>query len=505
LLLVGAVVPGGALAQSSKTVGPKYGGVLKLCVNTDAVTLGYPPQMRSWQDFIMSAPALETLCRFDPSGKLVPWLAQSWQLHPKTKTVTITLRKGVKFHDGTRFDAQAVKWNLEHFTAAGRTEIKEVKKILVVDDYTLRLVLDQWNSSIMEAITMFIPMVSPTAFKKYGKDWMVTHPVGTGPFEFVSWERDVAVKYEKFKEYWQKGKPYLDGVEWRVIRDPMTAVASFKRGEIHVYAGMTPLMAKELKDWGAEVVPLKTGLGALIAGVIGDSAHPDSPFANLKVRQAVSHAIDTKMIVNKLLYGYGILTNQWAVPGSWSYNPNVKGYPYDPKKAKQLLAEAGYPKGFKTKLTTDSSPTAVQFATAVQGYLRQVGIIAELEVLDRGKYDQLTSRLGWKGLITWTSRADADVAIVMPRNLSRAGVLYANSIIHPEKIENLLVQARTAPDFPTKVKVAQELQKAVIDEFAIMTPVYVSTMPAAKQRNVRGDGINQTHASMWTPADAWLE
>lgn len=505
-LLSGCGTSKSTQSQGSTSTEPRKGGVLKLGIGYNPVALGFAPDIKTFQEFIISAPAIETLGRFDETGKMQPLLAESWQSDPNAKTITIKLKKDIKFHDGTDFNSEAVKWNLEQFLKAGRAEAKGLKSVDIVDGYTVRLNLAGWNNGLLDALSCFVPMVSPTAFNKNGKEWADKNPVGTGPFQFVSWDRDTAVKYKKFEGYWQQGKPYLDGIEWRIITDPMTAAASFKAKELSVFVNLPSETAKQLEESGASIVKNKSGLGTMAIGVISDSANPESPFANIKVRQAVSHAIDVKAIVESLLHGYGTLTTQWGAPGSWSYNPDVKGYPYNPDNARQLLAEAGYPNGFKTKLTTLSLTEEVKVMTAVQGYLAKVGIDAQLEQAATGRYTQITgNQTAWDGLILYRGRGDADVTMYMPRNFSAKGVLFVKGIIHPEKIEKLLYDAAAAPDFETKKNLAQQLQKSVYDEYALLTPIYISTLPAAKYKTVHNDGINAAHASAWTPENAWIE
>lgn len=487
------------------TTGPRSGGTLKIGLNADASSLGYPPDPKTIQDFLMMVPAVETLGRYDAQGNIVPWLAESFKEDAAAKTITIAIKKGIKFHDGTDLNADAVKWNLDQFVAAGRAEMRGTSGVTKVDDYTVRVSLSDWNNTILHGIAYFAgPMISPTAFQKNGgKDWAQKNPVGTGPFQFVSWDRDVSLKYKKFDGYWQKGKPYLDALEFRVIKDPVTAAAALKAKDVDMLILMPAQTAKDLESAGVTVKKLETGLGAAINGIISDSANPNSPFADVRVRQAMSYAIDVKAIVDTQLYGYGVLTNQWATPGAWSYNPDVKGYPYNPDKAKQLLTQAGYANGLKIKMSVNNNPENVQIYTAIQGFLGKVGITAQLEPIENARWVQFTSQSGWDGLINFSSRADADSALVMPRVFSAKGVLFTKSIVHPDSLEKMLADISVAPDAATKKKLAFDLQKAAFDDLALFTPLYVTTLPVAKYPYVNNDGFNTTHGSLWTPEDAW--
>jgi peptide/nickel transport system substrate-binding protein len=488
-----------------KTTAPQYGGTLKICVLRDALSLGNPPDLRGYMDYLMSRPCVETLGRYDKTGKMVPWLAKGWKEDPKAKTITLVLRQDVKFHDGTDCSAEAVKWNLDQFRTSGRDELKRVESVDIVDTHTIRLTLTEWDNTVLSAVGYFAgPIISPTAFKTKGKDWCKNNPVGTGPFQFVGWNHDVSVTYKKFNDYWQKGKPYLDGIEFQIVKDVVTAASAFRKHEMDMFVDVPGQYAKEFNSQGIQVTTLNTGMGTTLVGLVGSSARSDSPFAKVKVRQALSYAIDTKTIAETILTGGGIATNQWGVPTGWSYNPKVKGYPYNPGKAKELLKQAGYLNGFKTKLYCISDPENQQLMTAVQGYLAKVGIDGELEPLTWAKRDQI-SVSGWDGLQPWTSRPDPDLAWTMPRTLSSSGVVYTKSIIHPEKIEKTLVDVRKANSFKEKKALAYELQRLVFDEYAVFTPFYVKVLFGAKYPAVHTDGFYTIEGSQWTPEDAWME
>jgi len=268
---------------------------------------------------------------------------------------------------------------------------------------------------------------------------------------------------------------------------------------------LTPLIARDLKASGFNLIELKTGLGLLMLGMMPNSAMPDSPFANLKARQAISHAVDTKAILDSQYFGFGVATQQWGVPNGYWANPNFKGYPYNPEKAKQLVAEAGYPNGIKTKILTLSDPENVAVSTAIQGMLAQANINAELDVADNARYRQLTSQTNFEGLCWARFRADSDLAMIMPRNLSANGTIMVKSIVHPEKIEKLLVEAKQAPDQLSKRAKIWELQQVTFEEYSIFSPMIVPSGLAAKKLYVHSDGLMTVEQTQWTPEDAWLE
>lgn len=256
-------------------------------------------------------------------------------------------------------------------------------------------------------------------------------------------------RFSKFDGYWQEGKPYLDAVEWRIIDDPMTAMAALQAKEISALENVQPDIARQLEGSDIIIKKLETGLGAMSIGFVGNSINPNSPFADVRVRKALCYAVDAEAITDSILYGYAVVCNQWGVPSSWCFNPDVENYGYNPEKAKQLLAEAGYPNGLKTKLTTITSTMEVQTMTAVQGYLAEVGIDAQMELIEQAHYREITAAgvEPWDGLILYRGRGDPDIVTYMPRNFSSNGTLMVYGFITSDKVDQMLLDAAAAPDF----------------------------------------------------------
>jgi len=477
------------------------GGILKVSTGVTPMNLGDPPAVTS--SLLPGSPCIETFLHFDETGAPIPWLATGWEVNANAKTIILTLREGVKFHDGTDFNAEAAEYNLERYAASASAMLNTVESVDVVDDYTVRLNLSEFDNSIVMNLARNAGLVaSPTALETKGPEWVDTHPVGTGPFKFVSWERDVAIKYERFDDYWQKDKPYLNGVEWVIIADPMTQLATFQRGDVDVLLGVSPKDAKDIEASG------KYNFGRLPATIMGlasNAGQPDSIFTDIKVRQAVSYAIDSQTICDVIGYGYWDAANQLASSSGWGYNSSVVGYPYNPEKARQLLAEAGYPDGFKTKILCPNAPKdTVDAFTAIQGYLKEVGIDAEIDIAEMGRYFQGITG-GWEDLIVYSagygSPDDAFRQKLQLHSSSRGWV----SILHVPEVDALIMQALSTPDFETKKALAQEVNKAVADEYCVVSFVYIKNNIAARDKMVHDDAIYEVTHNHFTPEDTWIE
>ncbi len=476
--------------------------VFRIGAQADAVVLGYPPGVRRVNSSRLLNTCLETLIRFDPAGNPTPWLATEWSVDVDTPAIFLTLRRGVSFHDGTRFDAAAVKWNLDQYRASGRTELSKVTEVERLDDYRLKLTLSELDNTILGNLAGAPgTIISPSAFEKHGRRWSERNPIGTGPFRFVSWDRDVRQVYERFDDYWQEGKPYVDGVEWVIIAHPMTLIAAFKNGDVDAVVELAPKDAFEMmSDERFEISRATVGVGGF--GLAFDSANPESPFADVRVRRAVIHSVDTNAIIEELTYGMFEPTNQIVSPSHWAYNPGVRGYPYDPDRARELLAEAGYPNGFRTRLTTWNQPAlTVDAFTAVQGYLARVGIDAEMALVDTGRLNKIVIGGGWDGLMWCAPGApNPDATRALSTDLSERSPLWT-SVDHPPEYEATLDEARRVPDLEDKQRLTQEVSRIAVDHHAMILYLWSRVDMAARHRNVHDDGLYRLNRTQWTPAD----
>src|SRR4051794_724254 len=355
VLLLAACAPTPAAQQSAakpdQSGQPQNGGIMRVVENAEGgAPLGTPWEIRGI-DTKLPKPAIETLLREDPNGNYSPWLAESWKVDPATNSLTLSLAKGVKFQDGTDFNAEAVKWNLQH--AIDAKNVTGWKSFDAVDPTTLRINFEAYQNDYLSALsgTTVGGMISPTAFDKNGLEGARNNPVGTGPFKLDSFERGSKLRYVKWDGYWKKaqGLPHLDGVEYLFIRDSMTQqTAMLAKGDqrVDVLASTSGEQAAALKAQGLNVLSMPVGPVSLIP----DSKNADSPLSKEKVREAISYAIDRESIAKARGFGYWQPAYQLPNPGSPQFLTDFAGHKYDAAKAKQLLAEGGFPTGFKTRI-----------------------------------------------------------------------------------------------------------------------------------------------------------
>jgi peptide/nickel transport system substrate-binding protein len=395
--------PSGVGQTTSSTI-PKYGGTLRNILSVGPPNIGWPAEITSGAADLQYC--LETLLHSDNKGNIVPWLAESYKIADDMKSITFKLRKGIKFHDGSDFNAGVAKWNMDNMINAHKQP--NWVAVDVTDDYTIRLNLKEWSNTLLfsfaesEPATLFI---SKAAYDKNGKTWMKTNPVGTGPFKLESFQQDVSLKIVKNPDYWRKNAdgnqlPYLDGIECLIIVNPTTREMTMKTGG----ADMANIdLGKSAADYAAMGLKIITSMDANLI-LVPDSAHTDSIWSNQKIREAVEYAIDREGISKAFGHGFTQAAYQIPARSSTAFDPDFPlGRKYDPEKAKQLLAEAGYPNGFKSTIIADPFANR-DIVTTLQAQLAIVGIQVELEFPEAGKW---VSHLGPAG--TWQN-----AAILMP-------------------------------------------------------------------------------------------
>jgi peptide/nickel transport system substrate-binding protein len=480
---------------------PQYGGTLILSDFLEENVIGYPPMIMRPPAMRQGGAALENLLHTDMAGKMIPWLATAFKEDPKAKTVTLTIRKGVKFHDGTDFDTEAVKWNLDQQVAAKGLGSDNIKSVEILNDSTVRINLTEWDSTFIASLAQATGlMMSPTAFKKNGKDWCVNNPVGTGPFQIVSRQQGVRTIFKKFDNYWQKGKPYLDRIEFTPVQDSLTREMSLRKKELDLLITQSPTNLKTLEKEGLIAMRRTQPAGARC--LVFDSANPKSPFADVRVRQAAQYAVDTKAIIDTIFKGEHEYSFHQVFKGSWAYNQSIVGYPYNPAKAKQLLTAAGYPNGFKTKIIYRSSPENDQMYGAVQSYLKAVGIDAEMEIIQIGRWNELIAGGKWEGMLVG-SNSNIDVLAMTREMFGGTGKLV--SMATPPDYLKAIENGIKATDFASKQKWTQEALKLQTDKYCLVLNLFIAREFGAQQPYVHNHGLlGNPNTGLWTPEDAWV-
>lgn len=368
---------------------------------------------------------LEPLVDNDPDGKLIPMLATSWRLIDNF-TWEFKLRPNVRFHNGEPFNAEAAKFSVEraqtHPRSLQKAYVSLIKEARAVDDVTLRLITSAPAPDLLSNLANNIYMVPPRYAREAGDEGLARKPVGTGPYRFVEWIRDDRIVLEANPNYWGP-KPQATRVTIKPIPEGATRVAALLAGEVDVVEGIPvpdiPRVAKTrgfkvLRKQGPRLIFLAMDTfrdrgGRHPQGSPGINDGAANPFKDVRVRQALYYAINTKEIVEQVLGGAAAPAEQMLPPFMLGYNPKVRRPSYDPSKAKRLLAEAGYPNGFTVRLDvpTDRYVNDREVGLALVGMLSRVGITVTLNGMPRAIYfprmrvfDTSLQMSGWLTLIS---------------------------------------------------------------------------------------------------------
>ncbi|MBS3965689.1 MAG: glutathione ABC transporter substrate-binding protein [Truepera sp.] len=447
--------------------------ILIVAQGTDAVTLD-AADITDSPSATVSSHIAETLYELTPEGTIVPLLAESHEVSADGKVWTIRLRQGVTFHDGTPFNAEAVKFNIDRFLDPAnaftfRFLLGRVASVEVVDEYTVRFNLSTTFAPFLAHLTHnSVAIQSPTAIQTFGENYR-DNPVGTGPFRFVSWVKGQHIDLATFENYWGE-RPGIDGVRFLAVPEATTRMALVETGEAHVAVRVPPADVARLDAHPEITVDNTSGVRTIYIYF----NHTKEPFTDVRVRRAINHAVDKELITEFLLGGAARPSDAPVAPGIFGYTP-VGFYEFNPELARQLLAEAGFPDGFSTTLY---SPTGryvmdIQITEAVQSMLADVGITAEIVTLEWAAYLEITRQaadvnvvpfamLGW-GTVT----GDADYGLFPLFHTSEHAPAGSNRSFYSNAlVDALLDEARANPDPSLREQLYRDAMQIIWDDAA---------------------------------------
>ena len=451
--------------------------------------------------------------------KIIPQLAKTWEVSPDGLTYSFALRDGVKFTDGTPFDAASVKFNWDRFYdpqspyfdpvfRANKLVVHQfLDRIETPDAATVKFVMKQPYSSFpsLMAGSQSPYIGSPASIKQWGKD-VGEHPVGTGPFKFVERQRGQKIVLEKNKDYWGT-KPHLDGVIYRPLPEAASRVAALRTGEADLILVPPPDTIQQLKDAGFVIKQ-------------GPTAHiwywvpivRNAPFDNPKVRQAFSLAINREGIAKELMRDTVIPAYSMIPPGAPAYEKEYQPFKYDPAKAKQLLAEAGLASGFSTIIATSVDGSGqlltVPIAEWIQRDLKAVGIDAKIET-----YEWQTYLGKGVGNAAWGYRKDLGAyqsSFGAPYNFWLAQIAHSRVVIDARpygwyknpQADSLMDRALAELD-PTKQNDLYRQANRLFTEDAAYIPVVSDLAPVAMSPKVKG--FARTSEESYDLTGIWME
>ena len=420
------------------------GGTMRIAMDADNTTMD-PHRSTAAVDRQVYNNVYGKLVDIDVKFGIVPQLAQSWDIKNGGLTYIFKLHRGVKFHDGTDFNADIVKWNFDRMrdpalASPRRSEIAPVKDVKVVDPYTVEITLSAPFTPFLSVLTDRAGMmVSKAAVEKF-KDDFARNPVGTGPFRFVEWVKDDHMTLKRFDGYWEKGLPYLDEIIYRPIPDSSVRFTALRTGQVdfmHQIQSKDVAAARAERSLTVSEIPSLWWQGIHLNNQV-------APFNNKAIRQAIWYAVDRNVIQRVVYYGQGAPAWSPFPPSMWAQDRDFSDWKRDPAKVRAKLAEGGMPSGFSFTIKGWNQPSQIQELQIVQAQLKELGVDMKIELLEFGKlladlnsHNFAALRIGWSG------RPDPDgnahVFLHSKGGLNR--VRYSNP-----KMDELLDAARAEAD-----------------------------------------------------------
>ncbi|MCX8964642.1 glutathione ABC transporter substrate-binding protein GsiB [Erwinia psidii] len=431
---------------------------------------------------------------FDKDMKLINVLAESYDVSKDGLIWTIRLKSGVKFQDGTDFNAEAVKVNLDRASNPDNhlkryNLFKSIATTEVVDPSTVKITLKQPFSAFVNTLASpAAAMISPTALKKYGKE-IGFHPVGTGPYVLDTWNQTDFVRVKKFDGYWKKGYPKLDTLTWRPVVDNNTRAAMLQTGEANLAFPVPYEQAGLLeKNSKLDLVVSPSIMQRYLSINV-----TQKPFDNVKVREALNYAINRQALAKVAFAGFATPANG-VVPPAITYSQRYPVAQYNPAKARELLKEAGYPNGFTTTLwSSHNHSTAQKVLQFTQQQLAQVGIKATVTAMDAG---QRTAEVESKGqkesgvrlfYTGWSaSTGEANWALTpLFATQSWPPTIFNTAFYSNPKVDSHLADALKTTDNSQKAALYKDAQDRIWQDKP-WVPLVVEKLVSAKTKNLTG-------------------
>jgi peptide/nickel transport system substrate-binding protein len=441
----------------------------------------------------------ETLVIQDENMEFQPGLATEWE-RVDDLTWEFTLREGVEFHDGEPFNAEAVQANIERVTdedfASPRADLfNMISEIEIIDEYHITFTTEYPFSPLLANLAHYSGgMISPEAIEadRSEEALLNDNPVGTGPFTFGSWEPGDEIVLERNDSYWDE-PANIDAVAFKVIAEGQTRVSMVETGDAHIAEPINTNDIIQVDESENMYLYRSEGLGV---DYIGFNTQKE-PFDDKLVRQAISHALDTETIIDHVYNGVGVYADGPIGPAVIGHNPDMQGLEHDVDKARELLAEAGYPDGFETTIWTNDDQARMDAAEVAQSQLSEVGIDVSIEILEWGAYLEGTATgehdmfiLGWSNMT-----GDGDYNQYFLFHSDSVGTPGNRSFYVNEEVDELIDEARRESDPDKRVELYHEVQE-IEREDAPLALLRHSEYIAAIHNNIEGFWLHPSRIMM---------
>jgi ABC-type transport system substrate-binding protein len=486
---------------------PKSGGTLQVAWESDVSGLD-PHLSPGIQAHRVVGNLFNSLVTIDADLNYVPDLAESWDILEDGKVYVFHLRKGVKFHDDTAFDADVVRWNFQRIRdpeekALDAPNYSIVESVEAIDAHTVKFTLKHPSMILLPVMAAYragFLQMSPASYKQWGKDDVRLHPVGTGPFKLARWEQNQIIVLERNPDYFKPGLPYLDRVDLRVMKEGVTRVTALRTGEVD-FANWVPVEHLERLAKEPQLQVLR-GRDAQRAQCYFNLRKP--AFQDVRVRLALlGHGIDRHAIAKTALLGFAQPLWSFVPPGAKGHSDFGDRFAYDPEKAKALLKEAGYdaknPLRY-TLMTHAAEASLPMIATIMKTQYAKLGVEVTVEVLDRPIFLwRLTRERDWDQLLN-VGGGSFDTYSATRLIDTRAG---NNNSNHQDKhVDVLIDRLREATTEEAFLRAGYELQRYVTENMLFQS---VTTLPFTQAMRTYVKGYENLYGYKIRFETTWLE
>ncbi|RNB81684.1 glutathione ABC transporter substrate-binding protein [Brevibacillus fluminis] len=487
-LLIGSVIAG---CSSQSANGTSGGTEDTLIVGIPDAPVYMDPQIQaSVASYRVTTQIFDRLVALDSKMKLVPALAESWEVENDTTTV-FHLRKGVKFHNGEEMKAEDVKFSLERAIKNDGVNYNYliIKDIVIVDDYTVKIVTSQPFNALLYRLTLDAASILSKKAASSDKDFNA-HPVGAGPYKFVSWDLGGDVVLEAFPDYY-RGEPKVKKLIFRQIPEALNRTVGLETGEIGLAYDLARTDLDKVKSNQKLKLEEVTSTTVWYLGFNTKKQY----FDDVRVRQAIAYALNTKDIIDIVFNGVATPAhNTMLPPDVVGFVPDSVTYDFNLDKAKSLLAEAGHPNGFKTTLWVPDSQIPRDAAVVIQGQLRAIGIDVEVKTMEQGKYYSATGKGEHDLFFMSKTSIDPDSMLRAMYHTQAFGLSGNRSFWSTKEVDEKLDKASETTDPNEAKKLYADVQKIVAEQLPLV-PIGIEHLNAGMQATVKGFNLypGKTH------------
>ena len=459
-----------------------YKNTLTWAQGADVTSLD-PHQGKETPAVQVNTQIFDTLVTVDPeTSEVVPQIAESWE-QTDDQTYVFKIREGIKFHDGSDLTAEDVKFSLDRArnSAAVSYIVNFIEEVTVDDDHTVTVKTTAPYAPTLRNLAIPFAAIVPKAVVEADENAFIQNPVGSGPYKFVEWNHGDHVTLKAFDDYYA-GKPETENLIMKVIPETSQRTIALETGEVDL---AYDLAVNDIPKVNSDDKLTVYEIPSLTCWYVSMNMNK-KPFDNPKVREAMSMAIDRQTIIDTINAGSGQTADAIIAPAVFGYySTGVKEY--NPTKAKELLAEAGYPNGFSTTLWVNDNQSRIEMCQAMQAMLLEVGVQCNLEVLEFGSFISRTTAgdhdlayFGWT-----TSSGDADYSYYSLEHSTQQGAAGNRSFLADPDVDKLIEEARSNTNEEERKELYKELA-IKLDEINNNIPVYYSSINVGANKKVEG-------------------